>query len=168
MIHLNRNRITAIAALACTVVSTSAFSGTVTDNLVVNATVVDSCSVTGDTLDFGNVDALTGTTVDVTATISVTCTLNTTYNVQLDQGTYGASVTSREMQISGDTTRLSYHLYTSALNTTEWGVTNGVDTVAGLGLGIAATPHLVYGSIPAGQAVPSGSYSDTVTITVAY
>ncbi|TJY63314.1 spore coat protein U domain-containing protein [Sinimarinibacterium sp. CAU 1509] len=154
--------------MACTVLSTSAFSATVTDNLVVNATVVNSCSVTGDTLNFGNVDALTGTTVDVTATISVTCTLGTTYNVQLDQGTYGASVTTRKMQKAASTELLSYHLYTSVLNTTEWGVTNGVDTVAGTGLGIAATPHLVYGSIPAGQEVPAGSYSDTVTITVAY
>lgn len=157
-----------VTAMAGAALSTSAYAGSVTDNLVVNATVVDSCAVTGDTLDFGNVDALTGTTLDVTATISVTCTLGTTYNVQLDKGTYGASVSGREMQISGDTTRLSYHLYTDAIHTAEWGVTNGVDTVSGLGLGIAATPHLVYGSIPAGQEVPAGSYSDTVTITVAY
>lgn len=156
---------------ACTaVLSIKALAATTSDTLTVQATVVSSCTVGAATLDFGTVDSITGALdLNDTATISVTCSLTTPYNILLGPGTNGdGTVTGRKMKISGaGTDKLSYQLFRNALGTQNWGQTIGTDTESAIGTGFAV-PHVVYGKIPAAQVVTPGSYSDTVTITVSY
>lgn len=140
-------------------------AATATGTLTVQATVESACSVNSPTLNFG---AYSGAQLDGTATINVTCNLLTAYSVGLDAGTKsGGSVTDRGMS-DGATHTLNYSLYNDALRTTNWGNTVPTGAVTGSGLGLVAVPHIVYGRIPASQGVPTGSYTDTVQITVTF
>jgi len=61
---------------------------------------------------------------------------------------------------------LSYSLFQDVGHTTVWGNTGGTG-VANTGTG-SQTAITVYGSVAAGQNVPSGNYSDTVVATVTF
>ncbi len=62
---------------------------------------------------------------------------------------------------------MKYALYSDSGRTTVWGNTVGTNTVSGT-YAIAQLPLTVYGSIPAGQSIPAGNYTDTVTVTITY
>jgi spore coat protein U-like protein len=64
---------------------------------------------------------------------------------------------------------LNYSLYTSGTYGTVWGDgTSGTAAVSGTGSGASQT-FTVYGRIPSGQtSVPTGVYTDTVSVTVTY
>jgi spore coat protein U-like protein len=121
------------------------------------------CGISASNLSFGN---YTGTVNNAVSTIQVGCSSGTPYNVGLDQGAHGGSVTTRKMQ--NGTALLNYALYSNSGRTTNWGNTVGTDTVAGTGTGVVHS-LTVYGQIPAGQSVTTtGSYTDTITATVTY
>jgi spore coat protein U-like protein len=50
----------------------------------------------------------------------------------------------------------------------NWGNTPGTDTPAAATASLTPSVLTVYGRVPAQQALPVGSYTDTVTITVSY
>lgn len=115
---------------------------------------------------FGNYTATNASAATSTATISVTCTIGTTYAVSLDAGTTsGATTASRKMTFSGTT--INYALYQDSGHSQNWGNNSGVDTEAGTGNG-SAQNLTVYGLLAAGQYSGPGAYTDTVTVTVSY
>lgn len=61
---------------------------------------------------------------------------------------------------------LPYNLYSNAARTQNWGNQSG-DWVVGTGSGLPQV-LTVYGKIPSGANVPSDTYNDTITVTVAY
>lgn len=141
-------------------------AGTDTDTMAVTATVVASCDVAANDLDFMTYDPVSGSPVDASATLEITCTNGAAYVVALDEGVgAGATIAARRMTSGSDT--LAYSLYRDASRSQLWGETNGVDTVAGTGSGTQQT-LTVYGRAPTAQTSPAGSYADTVTVTVTY
>lgn len=153
-----------LAALVCYNRIVQATTSTTT--FAVSATVSASCSVSATAIAFGAYNP-TGGNVDTTNTVTATCTSGTAYNIGLDAGgASGATVTTRKMSSGSD--RLNYSLYSDSGRSTNWGNTVGTDTVADTGNG-TAQGHTVYGRIPGSQTtVPTGSYSDTITVTVTY
>jgi len=142
-----------------------AFAATVTENLSVNATVNATC-VFGNiaSVNFGN---YSGVQNDATGSIEVTCNNGTAYNIGLNAGTgSGATITNRVMTGTPSGT-LTYQLYQNTGRTTNWGNTPPTDTVNLTGNG-AVQLSTVYGRIPAGTVPPTGSYNDTILITVTY
>ncbi|MDH4105140.1 MAG: spore coat protein U domain-containing protein, partial [Gammaproteobacteria bacterium] len=121
-------------------------------------------------LNFGGYD---GTAAKAgTSDISVRCSAGTTYTVGLSAG--GGTFTQRLLSGSG-TNKLQYNLYTSLAGTTVWGDgTGGTGMLGGTGTGMAsgsATNLTVFGQLPDNafnQGAPSGSYNDTITVTVTY
>jgi spore coat protein U-like protein len=137
---------------------------TATTSFNVSVTVAKACTITAANLAFGT---YTGTLIDSTSTISVTCTKTTPYNVGLNAGTMtGATVTTRKMTGPGGY-HLSYSLYQNSTYSTNWGNTVGTDTETGTGNG-ANQSLTVYGQLPAGQNVEAGAYTDTITATITY
>lgn len=160
------NSICAAALAASALFASTAWAATDTDTMTVTATVIASCDVDANDLAFGNYDPVSSTPLDVGATIAVTCTHGTTYDVSLNAGVgSGATVAVRRMTSGGST--LNYSLYSNAGRTTVWGATIGNNTVAGTGNGATQTLN-VYGRVPVNQTSPAGSYSDTITVTVTY
>jgi spore coat protein U-like protein len=146
----------------------SARAGTDSDTFTVSANVLATCEIVANDLDFGDYNPIAAANLDAATTLSVTCTNGAGYNIGLDLGEgAGASTAARHMANSGDTHFLGYTLYQNPGRTTLWGASIGSNTRAGTGTGSAATID-VYGRIPMSQTVPSGSYSDTITVTVSW
>lgn len=147
----------------------TAVAGSATSSFNVTTTVIDVCAVSTANLGFGTYSPIAGSALDGTTTITVTCTLGTPYNVRLDPGAHsGGTVSTRKMQrTSGGSETVNYSLYRNAGRTQNWGETDNTDTVSATGTGVSQG-HTVYGRIPASENVPTGSYSDTVNVTVSY
>ena len=138
-----------------------AHAATDTANMTVDATVVASCTITVNSLNFGDYNL---SQLDGTATISPTCTNGTSYSIALDAGTgTGATTTTRKMTNGANT--LNYSLYQDSGRTTVWGTGN--DDLDGTGSG-SAQNITVYGRIPADQSAPAGTYTDTVIVTITF
>jgi spore coat protein U-like protein len=136
--------------------------GSATTTFNVTAGVPPFCTVTAANLVFGTYNEAQ---LDGTTTVSSTCTSGTPYNVGLDPGgAPGATVTSRAMSGPGGAL-LSYSLFRDAARTANWGNTVGADTVPATGTGGVQTVT-VFGRIPAGQFVGTGTYQDTITVTL--
>jgi spore coat protein U-like protein len=153
------------AAIAAGIPASAAMAATQTTTFQVTANVQAACLInSADDLDFGD---YTGSRIDATSGISVTCTNTTAYNVGLDAGTSaGATVTTRHMTGPGGAL-LAYNLDSDASRSINWGNTVGVDTVAGTGNGSAQT-LTVYGRLPAAQHPSPGGYTDTITVTLTF
>lgn len=157
---------TARTLTAAAMLPLAALGAEATGTLSVSVTALSSCTVTPLPLAFGNYTPASGG-VTATTTLAVLCTLNTPYKVRLGAGENSADVAGRKMKVALGTETLDYGLFTDAGHTSNWGQTDGVDTVDDTGAGVANT-HTVYGLIPGSQFVPAGAYTDNVTITVNY
>ena len=164
--------------LAATALFATGFAGnaaaqsTDTTTFDVTITITESCSFAalGGT-DVAFPDTARGSAADVSASGSlvVNCTAGTPYNIGLDQGLHGTSVTARLMQHATLTDTIAYGLYQDAAFANNWGDTIGTDTLAGTGTGANETIP-VYGQVLGGANVdkPAGNYADTITATVTY
>ncbi len=160
-----------LAAIAGSLAVAMAFAqpaqaATETGNFQVQITIEAACTVQStNLLDFGR-NGLLGADIDGTAQFDVLCTDTTPYDIGLDKGTTtGGSTTTRLMTNGTDT--VSYQMFSDSARLVNWGETIDTDAVAGIGTGVAQT-LTIYGRVPAQLSVPSGTYTDTVTITITF
>jgi spore coat protein U-like protein len=162
----------AAALIVIFLCSTGVLTFGASKSLTVSTTVNNSCAFTaGDNaLTFGTYDAVGANATTPLAQIAIfqlQCTNGTTARVLLDQGQNPSAASTDALPLRNMTNgafKLSYQLYTTSTRTTTWDNLTGVSqTVNG-----TAQPISIYGSIPAGQNVPSGTYTDTVIISVNY
>lgn len=143
----------------------AAFAATVTANLPVNATVNATCIFGNITsVNFGN---YSGAQNDATGSIEVTCNSGTAYNIGLNAGAGSGATTTNRIMTGTPSGTLGYRLFQDPARTTNWGNNPPTDTVNLTGNG-AVQLSTVYGRIPAGAVPATGSYNDTVLITVTY
>lgn len=155
-------------------------ASTTTDSFQVSATITSGCafgtsetsgSTDFGTLSFGTMTAI-GSNVDVASSsgagsIVVTCTPGTAISLALDYGEHGGSASSRYMTNSSGSATLGYQLYQDAAHSAVWGT-------GSLAYSVASFPdttqtYTVYGRLFATDGLPvSGTYSDTVTVTLTY
>lgn len=146
----------------------AANAATASGSLTVTASVASVCLISNGTLAFGSYDPTAASALNGSTTVTLTCTLGTPYQIGLDAGTgAGATVALRRLSSGGNT--LGYRLFRDASRTLNWGNTPGTDTLDATSSASALTNTItIYGQIPASAAVPTGSYSDSVAITVNY
>jgi spore coat protein U-like protein len=140
-----------------------AVAATADSAIAISATVQASCTQTVTPPAFGN---YTGLVPPGTATITVTCTNTTPYDIGLDAGLgTGATVSARTMNFGGAS--LNYVLTSDAPHAINWGNPVGTDTIYVVA---TLTPIVttIYGQIAAGQFVAPGAYTDTIAATVTY
>jgi spore coat protein U-like protein len=127
--------------------------------------VAASCSAYASTIVFGTYSQ--GTAINVTGTITVTCTSGTTYHVSLNAGLgNGATITNRLMSGgTGGNNTMSYGMFSNAARTLNWGNSSGTGWVAGTGTG-RAQAITVYAQVPATDFGALGSFSDTITASI--
>jgi len=128
-----------------------------------------SCTVSATNINFGSIDVLTSGNVDVTGTVTVTCSNGAPPNrttrscASIGAGSSG-DTTSRQLVGPGGAT-LRYDLYSDAARTVKWGSwQTGYDT-AGVTIDVpfnGSTQATVYARLFASQTtVVPGSYSSS-------
>ena len=153
---------------------TSAQAGTSTANLTVQITITAACTINAATLNFGSVS---GTTLATTlqsgsTTVSVTCTNGSPYSIAMDNG---ANVSGSQRRMANAGSFINYDLYTDAAHTNPWTTATSSTTCTttngcflGTGNGSAQTIN-IFGTVPAtGIAPNTGTYTDTVVMTITY
>lgn len=141
--------------------------GSITFPFTATATVPASCIIdVVNNLNFGTVPGLITSNNDQTTNFNFTCTKTTPWKVSLDNGLH-ASGTTRRMRLGATSNYVQYELYSDPARSLRWGSTIDTDTVNNIGTGNSQN-LTIYGRIPAPQSVPSGSYKDTVTVTITY
>ena len=151
-----------ILAAPLALVPVAAHGGTDTDTLSVTATVMNACALNGGTMAFGQYLSGQTTNLDATGQINY-ANCSGTLSFELDGGQAG-DVNARKM-LSGSNA-LTYQLYRNSTRSSIWGTganAQGLQLLQPLSGKID-----VYGRIPSGQAVPAGSYTDTVNVTLTF
>jgi spore coat protein U-like protein len=129
------------------------------------AQVYSNCLVSADALNFGSSGSLVAS-LAATGAVTVTCTNSTPYNVGLGIGTgSGASIAARILSSGGN--KITYSIYKDAAHSMLWGNSLGYDTVSATGTGLAQA-NTTYGLVPAQSTPGTGTYSDTIVVTVTY
>ena len=159
-----------LLALALAAISSQAFAGTTSANFQSTATLSSSCVVSATNVNFGTITpAATGTTT-ATGTITSTCSNNVAYSLSISAGS-SAAITARTMVggTAGNTDKLAYNLYTESALTNVWGdgTTGNGAKVSLTGTGIAQT-STVFGSLALNQYLKPDTYTDNLTVTLAY
>lgn len=143
-------------------------AGSTSTTITVSATVPVNCNFTGGSaaLAFGTYDPINANAtqdLDSTTSVSIRCTKGTTAVFTMNNGNNANGAQRRMVNDTSD--YLNYQVYTNGSYSTIWDTTNTVTYIAPNN-GTAQIP--IYGRIPAGQNVTSGSYNDVVTITATY
>lgn len=157
------------AAAVLAAVSAATWAGTATGTLSVSANVLSVCLISGGTLSFGNYDPTSGTALDASTTLTLTCTPGASYAIAMDAGGGSGATTSVRKMTKGSNT-LDYAIYRDSARTQTWGNSAGTDTLSGTASTSSLTNTVnVYGRVPVNQVVPAGTnYGDAVTVTVSY
>ena len=132
--------------------------------LLVRSAVTSNCRIAVSDLSFGAYDPIVthaGSNLDAAALLTVTCTKGIAVNVLMDDGSHEVAGVRR---MASGAQNISYALYRDASRSSRWERGN-VLALRAEGV-FTPTTLSVYGRIPAGQVVPAGAYSDTVTATV--
>jgi spore coat protein U-like protein len=161
------------AAIALALAAGSAQAATATANLNVSASVASNCLASATPVAFGAYDGTVQRTG--TSTISVRCTKGVPFTVTLNGGsTASGTIAQRLLQGPALADKLEYNLYKDGSYGTLWGdgTTGSSDSGTGAGMGVPnAQPFSVFALLPnsaSNQTQPVGSYSDVVTVSVAY
>lgn len=124
-------------------------------------------SVTG--IPFGTYNVFSATRTTQTGSIQYQCKgSGGVITIDLSPSPGGTYSTPRTMKSGSDI--LQYNLYPDVTNSQVWGNgTNGTyHYTATLSSGTHVLTLTVYGTIPAGQDVAVGSYTDTITVTISF
>ncbi len=127
-----------------------------------------TCTVVSSTMDFGSRLQL-DTAIQATNSITATCTVGTTYEIGLNNGTSGATVpANRKMRGSVTPSQtVKYQIYRDSGRTQIWGNTIGTDTMSATSTGTAQT-FTGYGLVPPQPTPWSQLYTDNVIVTITY
>jgi spore coat protein U-like protein len=142
-------------------------AGSATTALAVSGTVINNCTISTAAVSFGPYDPVVANdtaNLDGTGTVTIACTKGTTATITLGTG-QNVSGSTRRMKDAG-TNFLSYEIYLDSGRTTVWGTTGSNILTPAAAPSRVGRNFTAYGRIPAGQDVPSGSYTDSIQATV--
>ena len=149
----------ALAASPC------AAAGRATNQFRVSVNPIASCTVSAAPLIF-LIPVPTNINVDATSTITVKCPRNTAFTIDIDTGLYANGI-NRRVYNAGFNAYINYDVYKDPPRSAVWG-TGGAKNVAG-NSGLTGTVLIpVYGRVASVKTLKSGSYRDTLTITVTF
>jgi spore coat protein U-like protein len=165
-----RPGITAGFAMLALLFAATAQAGTATATLAVSSNITANCTITTTPVAFGAYDPISAnasTALTATGEVSTTCTSGASATITLDQGANAGSGSTASVPVrrmANGSNYMNYGLYSDNGYTTTF---DGVTGVSVTGTGTQVNTN-VYGSIPAGQNLPTGAYADAVVATVTF
>lgn len=144
-----------IASLLFGLVLSPLYAGSTTATLNVSATIPgDSCSIIVENMNFGS---YTGTALSAVSNMAVDCGGEAiAWDILIN-----VEPAARTMTGANTGSSLTYDIYREAAHTTIFDDSTGLHPFA---TGDLVSTPMFYGLIPAGQAAPADSYSDTISI----
>jgi spore coat protein U-like protein len=174
---LNQNKLK-LAIVSAMLVGSAGFStagyASTTDTATMNVStsVLMSCTITAGAMTFSSYDPTATADNDANATITSTCTAGGAAVITMGQGDRSRTgstdaIPLRAMDSGGDDGEyLLYELYSDSAGGTVWGNTEGSGkAITADGTAQAFT---AYGRIPNNQTVSSGTFTDSVLVTLTY
>lgn len=135
--------------------------------------MIAGCTISTNPMSFGNYDPI-GThrfaDLEASGTVTTTCSNGLPVSITLGQGGNADGGSTNDSPLrrlsNGNAQYLDYRLYQNSGRSVVWGNSTNSDLeVQGTGSELNSA---IYGVIPGGQAVSSGSYGDTVVATVTF
>lgn len=160
-----KTTLSSIMAFVIALAATPAVAGSSSSDMAVGATVLENCVIVSGPMAFGSV--LLGSDVTSTATLTLTCTPNATFDIKMNNGS-NADGTQRRMKNVLSAEYLPYEIYLDTSRTLRWGNTVGTDTKSGTASALGLASYTAYGKINGSEAVTDGVYADLVTVTVEF
>lgn len=150
---MTRSVIVAVATAVLALASSRAHAATC---------VIDAVSP----VTFVGYDVLSASPLDIDGSVTYKCLVSLSITIDISAG--GSHVVSqRQMARTGGGTALNYNLFVDAARTQVWGDGTGATGHYGPVIGVLADFTVpIYGRIPARQDVQSGSFTDTVVVTL--
>ena len=163
---MNRWRLCAgltMASACALAASPCAAAGRATNQFRVSVNPISSCTISAAPMIF-LIPVPTNLNVDATSTITIKCPPNTAFTIDIDTGLHNNGI-NRRVYNAGYNAYINYDIYKDPPRSAVWG-TGGARNVAGnSGLtGISLMP--VYGRVASVKTLKSGSYNDTLTVTI--
>ena len=156
--------LTVMLGMACLVgVSSAARAQTLDAPMGVSMVVAAECTITSTAMAFTGTGLIDANLV-ATADLTVQCTPGTPYAIALSNGASGTATDAMRQMTSGANT-VDYMIYQDAANTLPWSPTDTLVTPVATGADEIIT---AYGTVLAGQNVPTGTYADSVLATITY
>lgn len=128
-------------------------------------------TVTATDIDFMTYSASATSPKTANGTVKIRCPLGVgllpSFDVALSAG-HAGGFSPRKMTLG--TESLTYNIFTATDHSTIWGDGNNGSVTQSFSaiLSLGTISFTAYGLIPTGQYIPTGTYSDTVTVTVTY
>ena len=162
-IRIGMAGIIATAALAAAVPAHA--GGTTTNTMAAKLNVYSGCSLRTRPLVFLTTAIDAKGNADSTTTITIKCTPNVDYTIDIDKG-QNANGINRRMYSALTNSYAAYDIYRDAPRTNVWG-TGQLKNVTGNSGSGAAQDIVLYGRVPRILSVISGlDYRDTLTVTL--
>lgn len=151
--------ILAAMVMVIAMVSGAYAAGSKTDAIPVTATVATNCTISGGSIDFGTIDAVTdaaGGSATVTAPV-INCTKDTSVAVTDD---LGANENGTNARMTNGTDYIVYSFtYTTPI------IGEGMGVAHDIGDNLALSASFAAGALDLASA---GAYTDTLTLTITY
>ncbi len=165
---MNRGRWCAgltMASACALAASPCAAAGRATNQFQVSVSPVSSCTVSALPLSFF-IPVPTNVNVDSTSTITIKCPPQTAWTVDIDTGLYSNGINRRVFN-AGYNAYINYDVYKDPPRSAVWG-TGGTKNVGGNSGPTGVSLLTVYGRVASVKTLKSGSYLDTLTVTVTF
>lgn len=143
--------------------SVPAHAGRATYTMPVRAQVINGCTVNALPLIF-LIPVPTNANVDSTTSISIACTPNIPFTLDIDNGLY-ANGNNRRVFNAAANAYINYDIYKDPPRSNVWGTGQAKNFSGNSG----ATGRLtipVYGRVASSKNLKAGSYRDTLTVTI--
>jgi spore coat protein U-like protein len=154
-----------LAAAFCAV-GTPALAGQATNTLPVAVTVATGCTLQTRPLMFDATGIVGSNPIDATTTITVKCTPNTNYDVDIDTGLHANGNSANRRMFSASTNSyVSYDVYRDSPRNKVWGRGGNRNVTGNSGTG-APLDIMLYGRVKNTGKIAAGDYLDTLTVTL--
>jgi len=153
------------SVVAALLAAAPASAGRATYTMPATATIVNGCTLEALPLIF-NVPTPTNANVDSSTSVTVTCTPNIAFTLDIDTGLYGNGINRRVYNATANA-YINYDVYKDPPRSQVWG-TGGAKNVSGNSgvTGIVVVP--VYGRLASSAKLKAGNYNDTLTVTISF
>ena len=154
-----------VLAATAMLAAAPAHAGRATYTMPVRAQVINGCTVNVLPLVF-NIPVPTNLNVDALTTITIACTPNIPFTLDIDTGLYANGINRRVFNAAVNA-YINYDVYKDPPRSQVWG-TGGAKNVAGNSgiTGVVVLP--VYGRVASSKTLKAGSYRDTLTVTISF